>query len=82
LTTEFVHNADGVRTSTTVSGGTTQYVLDLAPALPALASETEAVYLYGLDIIAQQQRGGLYYVHDGLGTWCCVCAQRILGGVE
>lgn len=51
------------------SGHGTQYVLDPAPALPALASETEAVYLYGLDIVAQQ-RGGLYYVRDGLGIWC------------
>ena len=31
-------------------------------------SDTEAVYLYGLDIIAQQQSETLYYVHDGLGS--------------
>ena len=31
-------------------------------------SDTEAVYLYGLDIIAQQQTERLYYVHDGLGS--------------
>ncbi len=31
-------------------------------------SDTEAVYLYGLDIIAQQQPTRLYYVHDGLGS--------------
>jgi RHS repeat-associated protein len=31
-------------------------------------SDTEAVYLYGLDIIAQQQSERLYYVHDGLGS--------------
>ena len=31
-------------------------------------SDTEAVYLYGLDIIAQQQSERLYYMHDGLGS--------------
>jgi RHS repeat-associated protein len=36
--------------------------------LPVVISDTEAVYLYGLDIIAQQQTERLYYVHDGLGS--------------
>jgi RHS repeat-associated protein len=31
-------------------------------------SDTEAVYLYGLDILAQQQSERLYYAHDGLGS--------------
>ena len=31
-------------------------------------SDTEAVYLYGLDISAQQQSERLYYMHDGLGS--------------
>jgi RHS repeat-associated protein len=31
-------------------------------------SDTEAVYLYRLDIIAQQQAERLYCVHDGLGS--------------
>jgi len=47
---------------------TTQYVLDLAATLPVVISDTEAVYLYGLDILAQQQSERLYYVHDGLGS--------------
>jgi hypothetical protein len=34
---------------------TTQYVLNLAVALPAVISDTEAIYLYGLDSIAQQR---------------------------
>jgi RHS repeat-associated protein len=51
-----------------VSGDTTQYVLDLAATLPVVISDTEAVYLYGLDIIAQQQAGRQYYFHDGLGS--------------
>ena len=48
-----------------MSGDTTQYVLDLAATLPVVISDTEAVYLYGLDIIARQQSERLYYVHDG-----------------
>jgi RHS repeat-associated protein len=70
------HCGDGARscrgrtpsTSKTVSGDTTEYVLDLAATLPVVISDTEAVYLYGLDIIAQQQSERLYYVHDGLGS--------------
>ena len=43
----------------TVSGDTTEYVLDLAATLPVAISDTEAAYLCGLDIIAQQQPGKL-----------------------
>jgi RHS repeat-associated protein len=57
-----------VRTSKTLDGDTTQYVLDLATSLPVVVSDTEAVYLYGLDIIAQQQAERQYYFHDGLGS--------------
>ena len=51
-----------------MGGDTTQYVQDLAATLPVVISDTEAVYLYGLDILAQQQSQRLYYVHDGLGS--------------
>jgi YD repeat-containing protein len=68
LTTQFAYNGDGVRTSKTVGGDTTQYVLDLAATLPVVVSDTEAVYLYGLNILAQQQAERLYYFHDGLGS--------------
>jgi len=51
-----------------VDSATTQYVLDLAATLPVVISDTEAVYLYGLHIIAQQQSERLYYAHDGLGS--------------
>ena len=57
LTTQFAYNGDGVRMSKTVTGDTTEYALDLAATLPVVISDTEAVYLYGLDIIAQQQLG-------------------------
>ena len=53
LTTQFAYNGDGVRTSKTVAGDTTEYVLDLLATLPVVISDTEAVYLYGLDILAQ-----------------------------
>jgi RHS repeat-associated protein len=68
LTTRLAYNGDGVRTSKTVAGDTTEYTLDLMATLPAVISDTEAVYLYGLDVIAQQQAERLYYVHDGLGS--------------
>jgi RHS repeat-associated protein len=42
--------------------------LDLAATLPVVVSDTEAVYLYGLDILAQQQAERQYYFHDGLGS--------------
>lgn len=53
-----------------MGGTTTQYVLDLAATLPVVISDTDAIYLYGLDIIAEQLAGGdrYYYVHDGLGS--------------
>jgi RHS repeat-associated protein len=68
LGAEFSCNGDGLGTSKTVGGDTTEYVLDLMATLPVVVSDTEAVYLYGLDIIAQQQAERLYYVHDGLGS--------------
>ena len=68
LTTQFAYNGDGVRTNKTVSGDTTQYALDLAATLPVVISDTEAVYLYELDILAQQQSERLYYMHDRPGS--------------
>jgi len=55
LTTEFAYNGDGVRTGKTIAGDTTEYIQYLAATLPVVISDTEAVYLYGLGIIAQQQ---------------------------
>jgi hypothetical protein len=51
----FHYSGDRVRTSKTVAADTTQCVLDLMATLPVVISDTEAVYLYGLDIIAQQR---------------------------
>ena len=68
LTTQYAYDGDGVRTSKTAGGDTTQCVLDLMATLPVVITDTEAVYLYGLDIIAQQQSERLYYMHDGPGS--------------
>jgi hypothetical protein len=53
LTARFAYNGDGVRTSKTVSGDTAQYALDPPATLPAVISDTEAVYLYGLGSVRQ-----------------------------
>jgi len=50
----FSYNGDGVRTSKTVAGDTTEYVLDLAAGLPLVISDTEAVYLFGLDDVGNR----------------------------
>ncbi|NIN66910.1 MAG: hypothetical protein GTO63_19890, partial [Anaerolineae bacterium] len=70
LTTQFAYNGDGVRVGKTIGAATTDYLLDLASTLPVVISDTDAVYLYGLDIIAEQLAGAdrYYYVHDGLGS--------------
>jgi RHS repeat-associated protein len=65
-----VYNGDGARVAKTIGAATTDYVLDLASTLPVVISDTDALYLYGLDIIAEQLAGAdrYYYVHDGLGS--------------
>ena len=68
LTTQHAYNGDGVRISKTIDGLATQYLVDLVASLPVVISDTEAIYVYGVDIIAQQQAQRYYYVHDGLGS--------------
>jgi RHS repeat-associated protein len=69
-TTQFAYNGDGVRAGKTIGGATSDYLVDLAATLPVVITDTDAVYLYGLDIIAEQLAGAerYYYVHDGLGS--------------
>jgi hypothetical protein len=43
---------------------------DPTAILPVVISDTEAVYLYGLDIMAQQQTERLYYMRDGQTVTC------------
>ncbi|NIN63945.1 MAG: hypothetical protein GTO63_04355 [Anaerolineae bacterium] len=70
LTTQFAYNGDGVRVGKTIGAATTDYLVDLAATLPVVISDTDAVYLYGLDIIAEQlaRAERYYYVHDGPGS--------------
>ncbi len=70
MTTLFGYNGDGVRVGRTVGAAATNCLVDLAATLPVVISDTDAVYLYGLDIIAEQLAGAdrYYYVHDGLGS--------------
>ncbi len=70
LTTQFAYNGDGVRVGKTIGAATTDYLVDLAATLPVAISDTDAIYFYGLDIIAEQLAGAdrYYYVHDGLGS--------------
>jgi YD repeat-containing protein len=67
LTTTFTYDGDGNRVGKSVNGQATSYLLDPVVPLPVVISDSAAVYLYGLDIIARQQ-GGIwsYYQHDGL----------------
>ncbi|NIQ76978.1 MAG: hypothetical protein GTN93_02520, partial [Anaerolineae bacterium] len=70
MTTKSDYNPAAVRLGKTISAATTDYLVDLAATLPVVISDTDAVYLYGLDIIAEQLAGAerYYYVHDGLGS--------------
>ena len=51
-----------------MGGDSAEHVPELKTGLPVVISDTDAVYLYGLDILAQQQSERLYYMHDGLGS--------------
>jgi len=73
----YAYNADGLRTTKTVSGTTTTFVWDKAAALPLLLRETEAsndtYYLYGPgDVpyaqIADDTTTTTYLHHDQLGS--------------
>jgi uncharacterized protein RhaS with RHS repeats len=70
LSTQFAYNGNGVRVGKTIGAATTDYVLDLAATLPVVIGDTDALYLHGLDIIAEQLAGAerYYHVHDGLGS--------------
>ncbi len=49
----------------TIGGASTDYLVDLAATLPVVISDTDAVYLYGLDIIAEQLVGAERYLLVG-----------------
>jgi RHS repeat-associated protein len=67
------HNGDGLRTSQTVGGTTSNYTWDVGAALPVILQETAggqtAYYIYGLDLIASiQGTTPTHYLTDGLGS--------------
>ncbi len=73
VTTSYVYNGDGDRVSQTVGAVTTTYVIDPAPALTTVLSETTGAattrYLYGLDLAAQNDGANTRYLeYDGLGS--------------
>ena len=61
-------SADGAKRLKTLGDTMEDRGPDVPQAPPVVISDTEAVYLYGLDILAQQQSERLYYVYDGLGS--------------
>jgi RHS repeat-associated protein len=75
LTTAFTYNGDGARMAKVVDGTIISYVLDVNTPLPVVLMEQRGAqgtvhYLYGLDLLGQQQpaQDWLYYHGDGLGS--------------
>ncbi|MCG7945552.1 MAG: hypothetical protein N0C84_04330, partial [Candidatus Thiodiazotropha taylori] len=71
--TEYGYNPNGIRTSKTESGETTQYVVDenrdYAQVLIEDDGTTQVSYTYGDDLISQARNGEAYFYHyDGLGS--------------
>jgi len=71
----YTYNADGIRTSQTVEGVETKYVVDsnrdYAQVLFELdsADAVQVQYTYGDDLISQDRAGSVsYYHYDGLGS--------------
>ena len=66
---EYVYNGDGLRTVQSVDGVETAFTWDLASPLAHVISDTDALYLHGLDLLAQQRGNAQrYYLGDGLGS--------------
>jgi RHS repeat-associated protein len=70
LSSHLAYNHGGLRVGKSAGAAASDYLVDLAATLPVAISDTNAVYLYGLDILAEQLAGAgrYYYVHDGLGS--------------
>jgi RHS repeat-associated protein len=75
LTTAFTYNGNGARMAKVVDGTIISYVLDVNTPLPVVLMEQQGAqgtvhYLYGLDLLGQQQpaQDWLYYYGDGLGS--------------
>src|SRR5688572_22022346 len=76
LTTTYTYNGDGLRMSKTQSGGTTNFVWDVAAPIPEMIQDfgsgsLGATHIYGHNEIASHYTtGGLYVLRlgDGLGS--------------
>ena len=67
----YAYNGDGLRVSMTVSGSTSQFLWDVASALPLLLRDGSTVYVYGPSGPPLEQINGstaLWLHHDQLGS--------------
>jgi len=66
----YTYNAAGLRVAQSVDGDVTTFAWDTAlPLAQAMATSDGAIYLYGLDLIAQQQSNAWQYpLGDSLGS--------------
>lgn len=67
----YAYNGDGLRMSKTVSGSTSQYLWDVASALPLLLKDGSTAYIYGPGRLPLEQINGsttLWLHQDQLGS--------------
>jgi YD repeat-containing protein len=67
----YAYNGDGLRMSKTVSGITSQFLWDVAPAVPLLLKDGSTAYVYGPGALPFEQINGstvLWLHHDQLGS--------------
>lgn len=71
---EYTYNHNGIRTSKTMAGATTQFIVDenrdYAQVLEeVVGGATQVHYTYGHDLLSQERGGDTrYYHYDGLGS--------------
>ncbi len=73
ITSASTHNGDGLRTSYSLGGSTTNYTWDVAAGLPVVLTDGTNDYVYGLDgVSATDTSTGTqtqtYLLYDGLGS--------------
>jgi RHS repeat-associated protein len=70
VSSSYDYNGDGVRVSKTVAGVTTNYVQDVASALPVVLQDGTYSYVYGSGLISLTDGSGTqaYRLTDGLGS--------------
>jgi RHS repeat-associated protein len=70
-TTTYAYNGDGLRSTKTTGGSTTQYTWSVAQAIPALLTENNAAYVYGIGNQPIERISGTaveHYHQDQLGS--------------